>query len=92
MFFFPHRFVKTAISFAQQLQRDKPPSTSYQYLWGTRVLSNSFSAIYQLYSNFVGAPHFRVMCRLLGYQGIAVVIEELLKIVKSLVSIPIMCL
>jgi len=27
------------------------------------------------------------MCRLLGYQGIAVVIEELLKIVKALVSI-----
>lgn len=26
------------------------------------------------------------MCRLLGYQGIAVVMEELLKVVKSLVS------
>lgn len=35
---------------------------------------------------FVGATHFRTMCRLLGYQGIAVVMEELLKIVKSLVQ------
>ena len=42
--------------------------------------------IHSLYSGFVGAPHFRVVAKLLGYQGIAVVIEELLKIVKSLVS------
>jgi hypothetical protein len=37
-------------------------------------------------TGFVGATHFRTMCRLLGYQGIAVVMEELLKIVKSLVQ------
>ena len=34
----------------------------------------------------MGPPHIKVMCRLLGYQGIAVVMEELLKVVKSLVS------
>ena len=33
----------------------------------------------------MGPPHFPTSCRLLGYQGIAVVMEELLKIVKSLV-------
>ena len=48
-------------------------------------LTTSFSAIFQLYSQFVGAPHFSSLATLLGYQGIAVVIEELLKIVKSLV-------
>jgi Cytoplasmic Fragile-X interacting family. len=37
-------------------------------------------------TGFVGATHFRTLCRLLGYQGIAVVMEELLKIVKSLVQ------
>lgn len=74
------------MSFVQHPTRDKPPSMSYQYLWGTKALSVSFGAIYNLYSHFVGAPHFRSICRLLGYQGIAVVIEELLKIVKSLVS------
>ncbi len=31
-------------------------------------------------------PHFRCMAKLLGYQGIAVVMEELLKIIKSLVQ------
>ena len=47
----------------------------------------SFNAIHSLYSNFIGAPHFRSITRLLGYQGIAVVIEELLKIGKNLVSL-----
>ena len=45
-----------------------------------------FNAIGSLYSNFVGDIHFACMSRLLGYQGIAVVIEELLKIIKSVVS------
>ena len=44
-----------------------------------------FNAIGSLYSNFVGDIHFACMARLLGYQGIAVVIEELLKIIKSVV-------
>ena len=44
-----------------------------------------FNAIGSLYSNFVGDIHFGCMARLLGYQGIAVVIEELLKNIKSVV-------
>ncbi|KAJ8936438.1 hypothetical protein NQ318_015584 [Aromia moschata] len=36
--------------------------------------------------SFVGPQHFHTMCKLLGYQGIAVVMEELLKIVKSLIQ------
>lgn len=80
------RFVKTEISFTNPIQRDKAPSTSPQYFWGTKALNQSFSSVYSLYANFVGAPHFHVIAKLLGYQGIAVVIEELLKIVKTLVS------
>ena len=50
-----------------------------------QALNSSFASIYSLYSQFVGAPHFHIIAKLLGYQGIAVVIEELLKIVKNLV-------
>jgi cytoplasmic FMR1 interacting protein len=39
-----------------------------------------------LYRGFVGVQHFRTMTRLLGYQGIAVVIQEMLKVVKNLVG------
>ena len=56
-----------------------------------QALSTSFTTIYSLYNSFVGAPHFAMMTKLLGYQGIAVVIEELLKIIRSLVSTNIIC-
>ena len=49
-------------------------------------LNTSFSNIFSMYSEFIGMPHLRVMCRMLGYQGIAVVIEELLKSTESSVS------
>lgn len=52
-----------------------------------QTLNLAYSSIFSTYKNFVGPPHIKVMCRLLGYQGIAVVMEELLKVVKSLVSI-----
>lgn len=57
----------------------------------SQPLNIAYSHIYSSYRNFVGPPHFKTICRLLGYQGIAVVMEELLKIVKSLVFIFIFC-
>ncbi|XP_053399050.1 cytoplasmic FMR1-interacting protein-like [Mercenaria mercenaria] len=83
-----HRFVKTDVVFVPQTQREKPPNPSPTYLWGSKTLTNSFSCIYSLYAGFVGSPHFRVICRLLGYQDIAVVVEELLKIVEDKVKGP----
>ncbi|KAF3838074.1 hypothetical protein F7725_009842 [Dissostichus mawsoni] len=58
-----NRFVRTAIPFTQEPQRDKPANVQPYYLYGSKTI-----------------------CRLLGYQGIAVVMEELLKIVKSLLQ------
>ncbi|KAJ4432395.1 hypothetical protein ANN_21014 [Periplaneta americana] len=96
-----NRFVKCrGITFTQPVHRDKPPQMGHHYLWGSKQLNLAYSTIYGQYTGmyslsllssslqyrFVGATHFRTMCRLLGYQGIAVVMEELLKIVKSLVQ------
>ena len=53
------------------------------YFYGTKALNVAYGRIYGQYSSFIGAPHFRAMCRLLGYQGIAVIIEELLRIMKT---------
>ena len=80
------RFVKAEYTFGDPCQRDKPPNPSQPYVWGTKLLTHSYSTIYSQYAGFVGAPHFRAMCRLLGYQGIAVVVEELLKVVSEQVS------
>lgn len=54
------------------------------------MLNKLFADSYSLYSNFVGAPHLNAIVKLLGYQGIAVVIEELLKIIQSLVGAPLL--
>ncbi|MEQ2196772.1 hypothetical protein XENOCAPTIV_012355 [Xenoophorus captivus] len=51
-----------------------------------QTLNLAYSSTFSTYRNFLGPPHIKVMCRLLGYQGIAVVMEELLKVVKSLLK------
>ena len=63
-------------------------NTRLKSLLVLQTQNNIFNTISSLYSNFVGDIHFACIARLLGYQGIAVVIEELLKIIKSLVSLP----
>ncbi|XP_067662939.1 cytoplasmic FMR1-interacting protein-like [Haliotis asinina] len=78
-----NRFVKTRLPFVTDAKRDKPLNPSQYYIWGTKVLNTSYTTIYSLYAGFIGPPHFRAICRLLGYQGIAVVIEELLKTVEG---------
>ncbi|CAG0895532.1 unnamed protein product [Cyprideis torosa] len=82
-----NRFVKfSGLRFCPEPQRDKPSSVAHQYIWGSKPLNVAYNSIFTRFSGFVGAPHFRSICRLLGYQGIAVVMEELLKIIKSLIQ------
>lgn len=74
----PHQHGPSREKLSQSSQQ--PPYN----LYGTKALNIAFSAIHQLYSNFIGAPHFRAMAQLLGYQGVAIVIDHLLKFIKSL--------
>ena len=50
------------------------------------ALNIANNTVFSQYAGFVGSPHFRCMAKLLGYQGIAVVMEELLKIIKNLIQ------
>ncbi|XP_050079381.1 cytoplasmic FMR1-interacting protein [Anopheles maculipalpis] len=84
-----NRFVrnKLQIAFSGPITREKAPVMSHYYLWGSKPLNAAYSTQYSQYNGFVGAPHFHAICRLLGYQGIAVVMEIILKdIVKPLVQ------
>lgn len=81
-----NRFVRTVMAFSQDLQREKPPNVGHQYLYGTKQLNAAYREINGQFSSFIGYEHFTAICKLLGYQGIAVIIEELLKIVKSLLQ------
>lgn len=67
------------------LSHSPPPPLSLFLSNCSQALNLAYSSMYGFYRNFVGPPHIKAVCRLLGYQGIAVVMEELLKVVKSLV-------
>ena len=55
-------------------------------LYGSKALRDAYSTVVKLYEHFVGAIHFRVMSRLLGYQGIAMILEQMLHITEAQVS------
>lgn len=83
-----NRFVRQqGLNLVNPVQREKPPQMSHYYMWGNKQLNAAYSTQYSQYTGFVGAPHFHAMCRLLGYQGIAVVMDIILKdIVKPLIQ------
>lgn len=81
------RFVKAVVTtFAQPVQRDKPPNVAPYMVWGSKALNVAYTTIYSQYSGFLGPPHLRSIVRVLGYQGIAVVMQELLEIIHSLIQ------
>lgn len=53
------------------------------YIYGSKTLNYAFANIQQLYSKFIGAPHFRYLVRVLGYSGIALLLEELLNSISN---------
>ncbi|VDN03135.1 unnamed protein product [Thelazia callipaeda] len=84
------RFVRSSVKDLKKKvpQRERPPTAAVHYFWGSKSLHAAFTNLYSLYNGFIGLPHLKAMARLLGYQGIAVILEELIKIVRSLVNGP----
>ncbi|KAJ2941818.1 hypothetical protein O0L34_g10626 [Tuta absoluta] len=79
------RFVKCrGIQFAAGVQREKGPQCGHALLWGSKQLSLAYSAQYAQYNGFVGPQHLHALVRLLGYQGVAVVVSELLGVARGL--------
>ncbi|KAK6053601.1 hypothetical protein COOONC_08893 [Cooperia oncophora] len=74
-----HRFVRAKLV-------EKKPQVSFIYLWGSKSLNAAFANIFFSYSRFIGMPHLKAIARLLQYQGIAVILEELLKMARLLIS------
>ena len=56
------------------------------YCYALQALREAYSSIVKLFENFVGPEHFAAITRLLGYQGIAMVLEQLLNIMEGTVS------
>ncbi|KAG6463828.1 hypothetical protein O3G_MSEX014088, partial [Manduca sexta] len=79
------KFVKCkGIQFGANVQRERPQQYGHALLWGSKQLSLAYSAQYAQYNGFVGAQHLHALVRLLGYQGVAVVVSELLGVAQGL--------
>ena len=81
----PPRFIIGKVSFADQSERENPPkgSSVVNMLYGSKPLRDAYSSIVKLYESFVGPIHIRAMSRLLGYQGIAMILEQLLFVTEG---------
>ncbi|KJH49205.1 cytoplasmic Fragile-X interacting family protein [Dictyocaulus viviparus] len=81
-----HRFVRAKEVFRKTPSRERKPQVSFIYLWGSKSLNAAFANIFFPYSRFIGIPHMKAIARLLKYQGIAVILEELLKMTRVLIT------
>lgn len=52
-------------------------------LYGAKPLRDAYSSIVTLYESFIGPIHIRAMSRFLGYQGIAMILEQLLYVTEA---------
>ncbi|VDM62490.1 unnamed protein product [Angiostrongylus costaricensis] len=81
-----HRFVRAKEVFRKTPARERKPQVSLVYLWGSKSLNAAFANIFFSYARFIGIPHLKTIARLLQYQGVAVILEELLKLARVLIS------
>ncbi|XP_065179360.1 cytoplasmic FMR1-interacting protein 2-like [Sycon ciliatum] len=81
-----NRFVRTKGDNEAGVDRAAAPKAAGYYFYGTKALTTAYNAIQRLYIGFVGQEHFAAMIRLLGYQGIAMVMNELLKQIEIIVK------
>ncbi|KAM3956068.1 cytoplasmic FMR1-interacting protein Sra-1 [Aphomia sociella] len=79
------RFVRCrGIQFAAGVSRERAQQAGHALLWGSKQLALAYSTQYAQYAGFVGPQHLHALVRLLGYQGVAVVVAELLGVARGL--------
>ncbi|CAB3409696.1 unnamed protein product [Caenorhabditis bovis] len=81
-----HRFVRARQVFRKTPAREKPPQVGQVYYWGSKSLQAAFGNICNAYSHCIGTQHLKAITRLLHYQGLAVILDELLKMTNRLLN------
>jgi cytoplasmic FMR1 interacting protein len=80
------RFLRSAVFYAEPIQRPNFPNAKLMYLYGTKGLSIEFSLKFGIYKDFIGEQHFQSLVRLIGPSGLALVFSELSNHVTLIVS------
>lgn len=80
------RFVLTKCRLTKEPPRDLPPQHVPQDLWGSKAIQTVFQAIHSLYTGFIGTQHLKCINKYLGYQGIAMIIDDFTKLIASIID------
>ncbi len=81
------RFVLPKFRMNKETTRVEPPIYQAHDLWGSKAIQIIYQAIHSLYTGFIGQPHFKCMNRYLGYHGIALIINQFLQTIQTIVTI-----
>ncbi|KAI6200813.1 Cytoplasmic FMR1-interacting protein [Aphelenchoides besseyi] len=79
---FTQRFVRGRLRYRNEPEREKFKPVPAVYEFGSKSLNAAFSNISAMHKNYIGVLHFSVMAKLLGYQGVCAIVEELLSLSK----------
>lgn len=79
------RFVPTKLRLSKWAgkPRDEPPSFLVPDQWGSKAIQVAFQSYHSLFTEFIGEPHFKCMAKYLGYQGIALVMNEFFELIEK---------
>lgn len=82
-----NRFVRSAGKSRTKItERQSPKPMPTVYLFGSRQLNTVYSTLYSSYTGFIGEPHFKAIADILGYDGLGVVITQLMSNCENLIN------
>jgi len=71
-----NRFVRTPLSFSDEVPRDAMPKTNPTFLYGSKVLNGAYANSSELYKKFVGTPHIDAIVNLVGTSNLPLIVSE----------------
>jgi len=70
------RWVRTELSFAEEVERSNEPRANPNFLYGSRALTLATAEALSLFSHFFGAEHVRSLVRLVGQPQLPLIVDE----------------
>eukprot|EP00004_Rigifila_ramosa_P010810 TRINITY_DN2288_c0_g1_i2.p1 TRINITY_DN2288_c0_g1~~TRINITY_DN2288_c0_g1_i2.p1 ORF type:complete len:1415 (+),score=362.60 TRINITY_DN2288_c0_g1_i2:563-4246(+) len=80
------RFIRTPVSFAEDVKRENAPKMPPEYAFGSKNFSTVFQAIADLHRYHIGAAHIQSLVRVVGPARLPLVISETLQSINLRVS------
>jgi len=74
-----NRFVRTPLSFVDEVPRDAMPKTNPTFLYGSKVLNGAYANASELYKGFFGMQHVNSITHLCGKSNLPLIVSECLQ-------------